>query len=104
MARIFILPWPMAALRFLYHLPKTLALILRLLKDPRVPTRLKLLPYFGLLYTVLPFDLLRDFPLVYLGFWDDLIVNFLVLRAFIRRCPEEVVREHMRALSKKPES
>lgn len=104
MSKILILPWPMTVLRFLYHLPKTIALIARLLKDPRVPLRLKMLPYLGLLYIVLPFDLLRDFPLVYLGFWDDLIVNFLLLRAFVRRCPDEIVREHMLALSKKSES
>jgi uncharacterized membrane protein YkvA (DUF1232 family) len=98
-----VIPWPLEIFRFIYHLPRLVRLVLRLIKDPRVPFRLKLLPYLGVLYFVLPFDLLRDFPLIYLGYLDDIVVLFFLVRAFLRRCPKEIVAEHLEALTKKPD-
>jgi uncharacterized membrane protein YkvA (DUF1232 family) len=94
-----IIAFPLDLIRFIYHLPTLLQLIRRLLSDPRIPIRIKLIPYCGILYFILPLDLLKDFPLVYLGFIDDVIVLVLCLRLFLRRCPKEVVEEHIKQLS-----
>ncbi len=95
-----ILASPVQLARFLYHLPTLVRLIFRLLNDRRVPAYLKLLPYFGVFYLVMPLDLLKDFPLVYLGYLDDIIVLYLCLRTFLRRCPKALVEEHIRELTK----
>lgn len=42
-------------------IPDCLVLLQRLLADPRVPRRRKLLPLFRIGYLVLPFDLVPDF-------------------------------------------
>ncbi|OGP28617.1 MAG: hypothetical protein A2038_01570 [Deltaproteobacteria bacterium GWA2_57_13] len=81
-----------------YHLPNFLKLFWRLLKDPRVPPWPKLLLVLLLAYVVAPVDLLPDF-LVGLGQIDDLLVIFFGLRAFVRLCPKEIVREHVRAIA-----
>src|SRR3989338_8860322 len=81
-----------------YHLPNFLKLFWRLTKDRRVPLRPKLLLIFLLAYIVMPVDLLPD-VLVGLGQVDDLLVLFFGLRAFVRLCPEEIVREHVQAIA-----
>jgi len=89
---------PLEVVRFLFHLPKMAILIHRLLQDKRVSFLAKLIPLAALLYVVLPFDLVRDFP-VSLGYVDDVVVVYLLMKAFIRACPPEVVQEHVAKLS-----
>ena len=81
-----------------YHLPSFLKLFWRLLKDRRVPIRPKLLLVLLLAYIVAPIDLLPDI-LIGLGQVDDLLVLFFGLRAFVRLCPKEIVREHVQAIA-----
>lgn len=81
-----------------YHLPSFLKLFWRLLKDRRVPLPPKLLVILALAYVFTPIDLLPDF-LAGLGQIDDLVVIFLGLQAFVRLCPQEVVREHVQAIA-----
>lgn len=81
-----------------YHLPNFLRVFRRLLKDRRVPLWPKLLLILVLAYVVVPVDLLPDF-LAGLGQVDDLVVIFLGLKAFVRLCPQEVVREHVQAIA-----
>ena len=65
----------------------------RLLADPRVPRRRKLLVVGLLGYLALPFDLVPDFiPIA--GQLDDVIVVALVLRSFVRADGGARVREH----------
>jgi uncharacterized membrane protein YkvA (DUF1232 family) len=65
----------------------------RLLADPRVPRRRKLLLVGLVGYLALPFDLVPDFiPIA--GQLDDVIVVGLVLRAFVRTDGGAIVREH----------
>jgi uncharacterized membrane protein YkvA (DUF1232 family) len=65
----------------------------RLLADPRVPRRRKLLLVGLLGYLALPFDLVPDFiPIA--GQLDDVIVVALVLRSFMRADGGALVREH----------
>jgi len=63
-------------------IPDCLVLIHRLLRDPRVPRRRKLL-LLGLVgYLAMPFDLVPDFiPII--GQLDDVVVVALVLRRFV---------------------
>lgn len=89
---------PQRVLQLFYHLPSFLKLFWRLLQDRRVPLRPKLLLVFLLAYVLMPVDLLPD-VLVGLGQIDDLVVLFLGLQAFVRLCPKEVVREHVRAIA-----
>lgn len=84
--------------QFLLHLPNFLKLFSRLVRDPRVALRSKLVPLGVLGYLILPVDLLPDVFLV-LGQIDDLVVILLGLKLFIRLCPPEVVQEHVKAIA-----
>jgi len=83
---------------FLRHLPNFVKLFWRLVRDPRVPLWPKLLLVFLLAYLLVPTDLLPDF-VAGLGQIDDIVVIFLGLKAFLRFCPREVVREHVQAIA-----
>ena len=73
--------------------PDCLVLVRRLLGDPRVPRRRKLLLAGLATYLALPFDLVPDFlPVV--GQLDDVLVVVLVLRAVLRGGGEALLREH----------
>jgi uncharacterized membrane protein YkvA (DUF1232 family) len=64
----------------------------RLMSDPRVPRRRKLLLAGLVGYLTLPFDLVPDFIPV-AGQLDDVLVVGLVLRRFLRSGGEELVRQ-----------
>jgi uncharacterized membrane protein YkvA (DUF1232 family) len=74
-------------------IPDCIVLVRRLLGDPRVPRRHKLL--LGALagYLALPIDLVPDFiPIA--GHLDDVLVVVLALRVVLRASGSELVREH----------
>jgi uncharacterized membrane protein YkvA (DUF1232 family) len=74
-------------------IPDCLVLVGRLLRDPRVPRRHKLLLVALAGYLALPFDLVPDFiPIA--GQLDDVIVVALVLRSVLHGVGETLVREH----------
>ncbi|HEY5160673.1 MAG TPA: YkvA family protein [Gaiellaceae bacterium] len=74
-------------------IPDCIVLVGRLLHDPRVPRRRKLLLVATAGYLALPFDLVPDFiPVV--GQLDDAIIVALVLRSFLRGGEEQLLREH----------
>jgi uncharacterized membrane protein YkvA (DUF1232 family) len=74
-------------------IPDCLVLVRRLLADPRVPRRRKLLLVGLIGYLALPFDLVPDFiPIA--GQLDDVIVVALVLRALVRADGGTLLREH----------
>jgi uncharacterized membrane protein YkvA (DUF1232 family) len=68
-------------------------LVHRLLHDPRVPRRRKLLLVGLIAYLALPFDLVPDFIPV-AGQLDDVIIVVLVLRQVLRGGGEALLREH----------
>jgi len=74
-------------------IPDSAILIGRLLRDPRVPRRRKLLLAGTAGYLALPFDLIPDFIPV-IGQLDDAIVVALVLRRFLRGGDEQLLHEH----------
>jgi uncharacterized membrane protein YkvA (DUF1232 family) len=73
-------------------IPDCIVLVHRLLHDPRVPRRRKLLLVGLIGYLALPFDIVPDFIPV-AGQLDDVIIVVLVLRQVLRG-GEALIREH----------
>jgi uncharacterized membrane protein YkvA (DUF1232 family) len=74
-------------------IPDCLVLVRRLLGDPRVPRRSKLLLAGIVGYLAMPFDLVPDFIPV-AGQLDDALVVVLGLRAILRSSGAELLHEH----------
>jgi uncharacterized membrane protein YkvA (DUF1232 family) len=74
-------------------IPDCIVLARRLLSDPRVPRRSKLLLGLLVAYLAMPFDFVPDFIPV-AGQLDDAILVALVLRTILRAGGEELLREH----------
>ena len=74
-------------------IPDCIVLCSRLLRDPGVPRRKKLLLVALAGYLALPFDLVPDFIPV-AGQLDDVLIVALVLRSFLRSGGEPLVRAH----------
>jgi uncharacterized membrane protein YkvA (DUF1232 family) len=73
-------------------------LVLRLLRDGRVPLWPKLIIPGVIAYILSPVDLLSD-PVLGLGQIDDVAVLLIGLKMFVELCPADIVREHLDALS-----
>jgi len=74
-------------------IPDCIVLLRRLLGDPRVPRRYKLLLGALIGYLALPFDLVPDFiPIA--GHIDDALVVALAVRVVLRGSGTELLREH----------
>ena len=73
-------------------LPDCAVALRRLHRDPRVPTRVRVALWVGLLWVVSPVDLIPEFIPV-LGPLDDVLVVALVLRYAVRTCPPEAVAD-----------
>jgi uncharacterized membrane protein YkvA (DUF1232 family) len=71
---------------------QNLRLIIRLMKDPRVPFYLKVIPVLTLAYLIFPVDLLPVNPI------DDGLVVWLGGYLFIELSPQAVVEEHRKGL------
>jgi uncharacterized membrane protein YkvA (DUF1232 family) len=89
---------PHRIIQAFYHLPKFLKLFWRLLRDSRVSWKPKIILLAVAVYFVIPFDVVPDF-IPGLGQIDDLVLIFLGLQAFIRLCPQAIVREHVQAIA-----
>jgi uncharacterized membrane protein YkvA (DUF1232 family) len=74
-------------------IPDAIVLFRRLLGDPAVPRRHRLLLGATVVYLALPIDLVPDFIPV-AGQADDVILVALVLRAVLRRAGRDTLREH----------
>ena len=74
-------------------LPNLIKLLGRLLKDPRVPRRSKMLLGGSLAYVMSPIDLLPDFIPV-AGVLDDFFLVAYALNHLIERAGQEIVIEH----------
>ena len=70
-----------------------LRLVVRLLRDSRVPLYLKILPFLSLIYLLFPLDFIPDL-IPALGQVDDLGAIVLAVEAFIMMSPQDVVQEH----------
>jgi uncharacterized membrane protein YkvA (DUF1232 family) len=86
------------AVGFLAETTRQARLILRLLRDRRVPIWPKLIVPATIVYLVSPIDLLAD-PILGLGQIDDLAVILIGMKLFVELCPARIVREHLDELS-----
>ena len=76
-----------------YLLPNLIKLLARLVKDPRVPRRSKVVIGAALAYLVSPVDLIPEFiPVV--GFADDVLLVSYAVNHLINVAGEDVVLEH----------
>ena len=74
-------------------IPDCIVLVTRLLRDPRVPRRHKLMLGALVGYLALPFDVVPDFIPV-AGYLDDVLLVAVTLRAVARGTGVELLREH----------
>jgi uncharacterized membrane protein YkvA (DUF1232 family) len=74
-------------------LPNFVVLLKRLLADPRVPRKSKLILGGTVLYLVSPVDVVPDF-VPGLGQLDDVVVALLALHSILNRVDAEIVVEH----------
>ena len=79
-----------------------LALAVALVREQRIPLRVRLLIPAVLLYLVLPLDIIPDFIPV-IGALDDILVVLIALRLLLRSIPETLLEEHIGRLEQ-PES
>jgi uncharacterized membrane protein YkvA (DUF1232 family) len=87
-----ILRWQDMGGNFFKNSMLRLKLMVRLLKDRRINTWLKIIPAFCLAYLVLPLDI----P----GPVDDAFVLWFGIEFFIELCPQDIVLEYTRELQK----
>jgi len=69
-----------------------------LVTDPRVPRRVKVLPFLVVGYLAIPFDLIPDFIPV-LGYVDDVAIILGTLAMIIRFTPREVIDDLLSQLA-----
>jgi uncharacterized membrane protein YkvA (DUF1232 family) len=84
--------------QMLGHLPKLIRLIFRLIRDRRVPILGKIVFFFGIAYTVWPFDLIPDLLVPVVGSFDDVALLLICSRYLFYRTPPDVLQEHLSAL------
>jgi uncharacterized membrane protein YkvA (DUF1232 family) len=73
-------------------LPNLAKLLVRLLRDPRVPMKSKVLIGFTLGYLVTPIDLIHDIPVI--GQTDDALLIAFSLNRLMAASGEDLVLEH----------
>jgi uncharacterized membrane protein YkvA (DUF1232 family) len=74
-------------------LPDTLRLLTRLSKDTSLPTHVRMRTALLLAYLASPIDLIPDFiPII--GYADDAIISYLVLRSILRAAGPDVIAQH----------
>jgi uncharacterized membrane protein YkvA (DUF1232 family) len=74
-------------------IPNFIKLLLRLLKDARVPRTERALLVGAILYVISPFDLIPDF-IPFAGQIDDVYLVSLVILRLLVRTPDDILREH----------
>ena len=89
---------PTGVLNFIINLPKLFKLYYRLFKDPRTPFYLKLILTLTIIYVISPIDLFPDLMIPIIGHVDDLIIMIAALQYFLKKCPPEIVAEHIQAI------
>ena len=82
----------------LRHLPRLVRLILRLIRDRRVPVLGKVVFFLGIAYTIWPVDVIPDLLLPVVGSLDDVAVLFLCVKYLFYRTPPAVLQEHLSGL------
>ena len=74
--------------------PNLVKLMYRLMRDPRLPRRRKLLMGFATMYALSPIDLIPDALFPVLGQVDDVLVVVFAINHLLAGAPEDVLREY----------
>lgn len=74
-------------------LPNFVVLLKRMMTDPRVPKRSKMIVAGTALYLISPIDVIPDF-VPGLGQLDDVVLAILALHSLLNRVDEGVILEH----------
>ncbi|MEJ2247909.1 MAG: DUF1232 domain-containing protein, partial [Acidobacteriota bacterium] len=85
--------------RLLLHLPKLARLVLRLLKDKRVPLSGKIVFCLSIAYWIWPLDLIPALLQPVIGTFDDVALLLVGLRYLFYKTPAAVLQEHLSALN-----
>jgi len=83
-----------------WTLLREVRLAFRLLREPRVPALMKLLPGLALLYVLVPVDFIPDLIAVF-GQIDDLSLLLAAASLFRRLVPSHLVAYHQSAMASK---
>lgn len=75
-------------------------MVFKLLRDPKVPIYLKVLPFAAVLYLIWPIDLIADI-IPGLGQLDDITILLVGSKIFIELAPQDVVTRHLNSLREK---
>jgi uncharacterized membrane protein YkvA (DUF1232 family) len=70
-------------------------LIVRLMRDSRVPLWMRAIPILGIVYMFSPIGLIPDFTFLPLGILDNLIVITICLTIFMAIVPRAIVDDHL---------
>lgn len=74
-------------------MPNILKLVVRLLKDPRVPRRAKITLGLATAYVASPIDLIPEvIPVI--GWADDVVIMMFAIDSLVERAGHEIVQEH----------
>jgi uncharacterized membrane protein YkvA (DUF1232 family) len=84
--------------KLLLQLPKLFRLILRLMKDRRVPLWGKIIFGASVAYVIWPLDLIPALLTPVFGAFDDLAVLLIGIRLLLHMTPTYVLREHIARL------
>lgn len=85
-------------LKLLLHIPNFFKLMLRLLRDKRVPLYLKIISYAAFLYVLSPYDIIPIFAIPFLGWIDDILIFYVCMKLLVTFSPPEVVVKHVKAI------
>ncbi len=75
-------------------LPDLTVLLMRLLRDPRVPVTSKVIALLGIGYVISPLDLIPSLLVGPIGLLDDLLIVSATLSRVLNRVHPDVVRSH----------
>ncbi len=75
-------------------LPDLTVLLMRLMRDPRVPMTSKVIALLGIGYVVSPIDLIPSLLVGPVGLLDDLLIVSACLSRVLNRVHPDVVRSH----------
>ena len=88
-------PGGRAGLRdLLLFLPDMVVLLLRLARDPRVPTGVKAVALLGIGYALSPIDILPEFLFGPIGLVDDLLIATAAISYIVNHVHPDLVRAH----------
>ncbi|MCL1598854.1 MAG: YkvA family protein [Actinomycetia bacterium] len=85
--------WREMSMEAILLIPNLIKLFMRLMRDPRIPIRRKMLVGAVLVYVVSPIDLIPDF-VVGFGKLDDIVVLSIAINHLTAGAEASIVEEH----------